>query len=128
MKPVKKALKQLTSGRGQEEGGRSQNEPVRNQDDIMRCLLKIGDHISECLASKATSGKTLSKWHTYLWIFVSKFTEEEASELLKKYKVALKRRGELTEVSALDFPLAIFQLLIFVAGTRKFVQRWFQSV
>ncbi|KAM6301548.1 LOW QUALITY PROTEIN: chromodomain-helicase-DNA-binding protein 2-like [Podargus strigoides] len=89
MRPVKKALKQLDrpdKGLTVQE----QREHTRN------CLLKIGDHISECLKAY-TDQDQIKLWRRNLWIFVSKFTEFDARKLHKLYKMARKKRSREEE-------------------------------
>ncbi|KAM6301549.1 chromodomain-helicase-DNA-binding protein 2-like [Podargus strigoides] len=89
MRPVKKALKQLDKpGKGLTV--QEQREHTRN------CLLKIGDHISECLKAY-TDQDQIKLWRRNLWIFVSKFTEFDARKLHKLYKMARKKRSREEE-------------------------------
>ncbi|VDD90096.1 unnamed protein product, partial [Enterobius vermicularis] len=44
------------------------------------------------LFSKSSSN--LEKWHSYLWIFLSRFTREEPTDLLQKYRDADRHRAE----------------------------------
>ncbi|XP_062836974.1 chromodomain-helicase-DNA-binding protein 2-like [Anolis carolinensis] len=74
MWPVKKALKELVN-------------PDRGLfvEHIRSCVLKIGNHIAECLKEN-------------LWIFVSKFMECDARKLHKLYKRVHKKRSQEEEL------------------------------
>ncbi|XP_054033704.1 chromodomain-helicase-DNA-binding protein 1-like [Dryobates pubescens] len=86
MRPVKSALKQLD----RPEKGLSEREQLEH---TRQCLIKIGDHITECL-KEYTSPEQIKQWRKNLWIFVSKFTEFDARKLHKLYKHAIKKRQE----------------------------------
>ncbi|XP_062994217.1 chromodomain-helicase-DNA-binding protein 2-like [Elgaria multicarinata webbii] len=85
MRPVKKTLKQL---------GKPEKELlVQEQLEHTRSgLLKIGDHILECLKDYSDQDD-IKLWRTNLWIFVSKFTEFGARKLHELYKMAQKKRA-----------------------------------
>uniref|UniRef100_A0A4W2CYW3 Chromodomain helicase DNA binding protein 1 n=1 Tax=Bos indicus x Bos taurus TaxID=30522 RepID=A0A4W2CYW3_BOBOX len=84
MRPVKAALKQLD----RPERGLSEREQLEH---TRQCLIKIGDHITECL-KEYTNPEQIKQWRKNLWIFVSKFTEFDARKLHKLYKHAIKRQ------------------------------------
>uniref|UniRef100_F7D0V6 Chromodomain helicase DNA-binding protein 1 n=1 Tax=Xenopus tropicalis TaxID=8364 RepID=F7D0V6_XENTR len=86
MRPVKAALKQLD----RPEKGLSEREQLEH---TRQCLIKIGDHITECLKEYANPDQ-IKQWRKNLWIFVSKFTEFDARKLHKLYKHAIKKRQE----------------------------------
>ncbi|XP_053909220.1 chromodomain-helicase-DNA-binding protein 1-like isoform X2 [Cuculus canorus] len=86
MRPVKAALKQLD----RPEKGLSEREQLEH---TRQCLIKIGDHITECLKDY-TNPEQIKQWRKNLWIFVSKFTEFDARKLHKLYKHAIKKRQE----------------------------------
>lgn len=86
MRPVKAALKQLD----RPERGLSEREQLEH---TRQCLIKIGDHITECL-KEYTNPEQIKQWRKNLWIFVSKFTEFDARKLHKLYKHAIKKRQE----------------------------------
>ncbi|NXL54192.1 CHD1 protein, partial [Podilymbus podiceps] len=86
MRPVKAALKQLD----RPEKGLSEREQLEH---TRQCLIKIGDHITECL-KEYTNPEQIKLWRKNLWIFVSKFTEFDARKLHKLYKHAIKKRQE----------------------------------
>ncbi|XP_075037451.1 chromodomain-helicase-DNA-binding protein 1 [Mixophyes fleayi] len=86
MRPVKAALKQLD----RPEKGLSEREQLEH---TRQCLIKIGDHITECLKEYANP-EQIKQWRKNLWIFVSKFTEFDARKLHKLYKHAIKKRQE----------------------------------
>ncbi|KAK2118142.1 transcriptional regulator [Saguinus oedipus] len=112
MRPVKAALKQLD----RPEKGLSEREQLEH---TRQCLIKIGDHITECL-KEYTNPEQIKQWRNVnmlgfcllrltgtvkfeslvtisvinLWIFVSKFTEFDARKLHKLYKHAIKKRQE----------------------------------
>ncbi|XP_054996784.1 chromodomain-helicase-DNA-binding protein 1 isoform X2 [Sorex araneus] len=86
MRPVKAALKQLD----RPEKGLSEREQLEH---TRQCLIKIGDHITECLKEYAHP-EQIKQWRKNLWIFVSKFTEFDARKLHKLYKHAIKKRQE----------------------------------
>ncbi|XP_066194444.1 chromodomain-helicase-DNA-binding protein 1-like isoform X2 [Sylvia atricapilla] len=86
MRPVKAALKQLD----RPEKGLSEREQLEH---TRQCLIKIGDHITECL-KEYTDPEQIKQWRKNLWIFVSKFTEFDARKLHKLYKHAIKKRQE----------------------------------
>ncbi|XP_065096609.1 chromodomain-helicase-DNA-binding protein 1 [Paramisgurnus dabryanus] len=86
MRPVKAALKQLD----RPEKGLSEREQLEH---TRQCLIKIGDHITECLR-EYTNPEHIKQWRKNLWIFVSKFTEFDARKLHKLYKHAIKKRQE----------------------------------
>uniref|UniRef100_A0A8B9IPA9 DNA helicase n=1 Tax=Anser cygnoides TaxID=8845 RepID=A0A8B9IPA9_ANSCY len=86
MRPVKAALKQLD----RPEKGLSEREQLEH---TRQCLIKIGDHITECL-KEYPNPEQIKQWRKNLWIFVSKFTEFDARKLHKLYKHAIKKRQE----------------------------------
>ncbi|GLD74032.1 chromodomain-helicase-DNA-binding protein 1, partial [Lates japonicus] len=86
MRPVKAALKQLD----RPEKGLSEREQLEH---TRQCLIKIGDHITECLKEYSNPDQ-IKQWRKNLWIFVSKFTEFDARKLHKLYKHAIKKRQE----------------------------------
>lgn len=86
MRPVKAALKQLD----RPEKGLSEREQLEH---TRQCLIKIGDHITECL-KEYSNPEQIKQWRKNLWIFVSKFTEFDARKLHKLYKHAIKKRQE----------------------------------
>uniref|UniRef100_A0A671KWE6 Chromodomain-helicase-DNA-binding protein 1-like n=1 Tax=Sinocyclocheilus anshuiensis TaxID=1608454 RepID=A0A671KWE6_9TELE len=90
MRPVKAALKQLD----RPEKGLSEREQLEH---TRQCLIKIGDHITECLR-EYTNPEQIKQWRKNLWIFVSKFTEFDARKLHKLYKHAIKKRQENAQV------------------------------
>uniref|UniRef100_A0A8B9VNB9 DNA helicase n=1 Tax=Anas zonorhyncha TaxID=75864 RepID=A0A8B9VNB9_9AVES len=83
MRPVKAALKQLD----RPEKGLSEREQLEH---TRQCLIKIGDHITECL-KEYPNPEQIKQWRKNLWIFVSKFTEFDARKLHKLYKHAIKK-------------------------------------
>ncbi|KAM6257012.1 chromodomain-helicase-DNA-binding protein 2-like [Porphyrio hochstetteri] len=89
MRPVKKALKQLEKP----DKGRTDQEQLQH---IRKCLLKIGDHISECLKAY-TDQDDIRLWRRNLWTFVSKFTEMNARKLHELYKMVHKKRSQEEE-------------------------------
>uniref|UniRef100_A0A673C153 Uncharacterized protein n=1 Tax=Sphaeramia orbicularis TaxID=375764 RepID=A0A673C153_9TELE len=91
MRPVKAALKQLD----RPEKGLSEREQLEH---TRQCLIKIGDHITECL-KEYSNPDLIKQWRKNLWIFVSKFTEFDARKLHKLYKHAIKKRQENAQVS-----------------------------
>ncbi|XP_056146515.1 chromodomain-helicase-DNA-binding protein 1 isoform X2 [Lampris incognitus] len=86
MRPVKAALKQLD----RPEKGLSERQQLEH---TRQCLIKIGDHITECL-KEYSNPEQIKQWRKNLWIFVSKFTEFDARKLHKLYKHAIKKRQE----------------------------------
>uniref|UniRef100_A0A8C4IBL5 DNA helicase n=1 Tax=Dicentrarchus labrax TaxID=13489 RepID=A0A8C4IBL5_DICLA len=90
MRPVKAALKQLD----RPEKGLSEREQLEH---TRQCLIKIGDHITECL-KEYSNPDLIKQWRKNLWIFVSKFTEFDARKLHKLYKHAIKKRQENAQV------------------------------
>jgi len=86
MRPVKKALKQLDNP---EKG--LNKEDKDNQ--MMKCLLKIGDRITHCLDELNDEMKK-KEWRNNLWTFVSKFTEYDPKKLYKIYKHTIKKQGK----------------------------------
>uniref|UniRef100_A0A4W6DS08 Chromodomain helicase DNA binding protein 1 n=1 Tax=Lates calcarifer TaxID=8187 RepID=A0A4W6DS08_LATCA len=92
MRPVKAALKQLD----RPEKGLSEREQLEH---TRQCLIKIGDHITECLKEYSNPDQ-IKQWRKNLWIFVSKFTEFDARKLHKLYKHAIKKRQENAQVSS----------------------------
>uniref|UniRef100_A0AAQ4PHI8 DNA helicase n=1 Tax=Gasterosteus aculeatus aculeatus TaxID=481459 RepID=A0AAQ4PHI8_GASAC len=90
MRPVKAALKQLD----RPEKGLSEREQLEH---TRQCLIKIGDHITECL-KEYSNPEQIKQWRKNLWIFVSKFTEFDARKLHKLYKHAIKKRQENAQV------------------------------
>ncbi|KAG8145171.1 hypothetical protein E2320_013542, partial [Naja naja] len=89
MRPVKKSLKQLDKP---ERGLTDQDQLEQTRS----CLLKIGDHIAECLKIH-TEQEVFNVWRRNLWVFVSKFTEFNAKKLHKIYKMASKKRSREQE-------------------------------
>uniref|UniRef100_A0A8C5BRW0 DNA helicase n=1 Tax=Gadus morhua TaxID=8049 RepID=A0A8C5BRW0_GADMO len=99
MRPVKAALKQLD----RPEKGLSEREQLEH---TRQCLIKIGDHITECL-KEYSNPELVKQWRKNLWIFVSKFTEFDARKLHKLYKHAIKKRQENaqhTSISVFTLP------------------------
>uniref|UniRef100_A0A8C6XQR3 Chromodomain helicase DNA binding protein 2 n=1 Tax=Naja naja TaxID=35670 RepID=A0A8C6XQR3_NAJNA len=92
MRPVKKSLKQLDKP---ERGLTDQDQLEQTRS----CLLKIGDHIAECLKIH-TEQEVFNVWRRNLWVFVSKFTEFNAKKLHKIYKMASKKRSREQESRA----------------------------
>uniref|UniRef100_A0A8D3CCD7 DNA helicase n=1 Tax=Scophthalmus maximus TaxID=52904 RepID=A0A8D3CCD7_SCOMX len=90
MRTVKAALKQLD----RPEKGLSEREQLEH---TRQCLIKIGDHITECLKEYSNPDQ-IKQWRKNLWIFVSKFTEFDARKLHKLYKHAIKKRQENAQV------------------------------
>uniref|UniRef100_A0A8C4NXP2 DNA helicase n=1 Tax=Dicentrarchus labrax TaxID=13489 RepID=A0A8C4NXP2_DICLA len=97
MRPVKAALKQLD----RPEKGLSEREQLEH---TRQCLIKIGDHITECL-KEYSNPDLIKQWRKNLWIFVSKFTEFDARKLHKLYKHAIKKRQENAQVCTVSFPV-----------------------
>uniref|UniRef100_A0A667ZC49 Chromodomain helicase DNA binding protein 1 n=1 Tax=Myripristis murdjan TaxID=586833 RepID=A0A667ZC49_9TELE len=95
MRPVKAALKQLD----RPEKGLSEREQLEH---TRQCLIKIGDHITECLKEYSNPDQ-IKQWRKNLWIFVSKFTEFDARKLHKLYKHAIKKRQENAQTKLLCF-------------------------
>ncbi|XP_011480396.1 chromodomain-helicase-DNA-binding protein 1 [Oryzias latipes] len=91
MRPVKAALKQLD----RPEKGLSEREQLEH---TRQCLIKIGDHITECL-KEYSNPEQIKQWRKNLWIFVSKFTEFDARKLHKLYKHAIKKRQESAQAA-----------------------------
>ncbi|XP_055489251.1 chromodomain-helicase-DNA-binding protein 1 isoform X2 [Leucoraja erinacea] len=91
MRPVKAALKQLD----RPEKGLSEKEQLEH---TRQCLIKIGDHITECL-KEYSNPEQIKQWRKNLWIFVSKFTEFDARKLHKLYKHAIKKRLENSQLN-----------------------------
>ena len=87
MRPVKKALKQLDNP----DPGLSEKEQLEH---TRKCLLQIGDHITECLSMITQDLERIKEWRGHLWNFVSQFTEFDAAKLHKVYKHATKKREE----------------------------------
>merc|ERR1712130_156580 len=81
MRSVKKFLKALDKP----DPNQSTEEQVSN---TRRCLMKIGRHIDSILSSME-GDKT--EWRSYLWYFVSNFTEFDAKKLFKLYRHAVKK-------------------------------------
>uniref|UniRef100_A0A3B3ZQI2 Chromodomain-helicase-DNA-binding protein 1-like C-terminal domain-containing protein n=1 Tax=Periophthalmus magnuspinnatus TaxID=409849 RepID=A0A3B3ZQI2_9GOBI len=102
MRPVKAALKQLD----RPEKGLSEREQLEH---TRQCLIKIGDHITECL-KEYSNPDLIKQWRKNLWIFVSKFTEFDARKLHKLYKHAIKKRQENAQVEMGPFSLYKFKL------------------
>uniref|UniRef100_A0A8C9ZML9 Chromodomain helicase DNA binding protein 1 n=1 Tax=Sander lucioperca TaxID=283035 RepID=A0A8C9ZML9_SANLU len=100
MRPVKAALKQLD----RPEKGLSEREQLEH---TRQCLIKIGDHITECL-KEYSNPEQIKQWRKNLWIFVSKFTEFDARKLHKLYKHAIKKRQENAQVC--EGPMVILHL------------------
>ncbi|KAM3827943.1 chromodomain-helicase-DNA-binding protein 2-like [Vipera latastei] len=86
MRPVKKALKQLDKP----EKGLTEQEQL---EQTRTCLLKIGDHIAQCLKHH-TEKEVLNVWRSNLWMFASRFTDFDAKKLYKVYRMASKKRGQ----------------------------------
>ena len=82
MRPVKRALRQLDS----QDKELSKEEQIRL---TRRCLVKIGDRINECTVEYPP--ERAKQWRSYLWAFVSKFTDLDAKQLYKLYKHAVKK-------------------------------------
>ncbi|XP_064474834.1 chromodomain-helicase-DNA-binding protein 1-like isoform X2 [Ornithodoros turicata] len=91
MRPVKRALKQLDTP----DASLTDEEQVQH---TRNCLLKIGEHINECV-SEYTDTEKAKQWRSNLWSFVSKFTELDAKALFRLYRHAQKKSdtGEKTD-------------------------------
>uniref|UniRef100_A0A8C4IAW1 DNA helicase n=1 Tax=Dicentrarchus labrax TaxID=13489 RepID=A0A8C4IAW1_DICLA len=114
MRPVKAALKQLD----RPEKGLSEREQLEH---TRQCLIKIGDHITECL-KEYSNPDLIKQWRKNLWIFVSKFTEFDARKLHKLYKHAIKKRQENAQVCAviihLDYNVTSFSFpVVYISQT-----------
>ncbi|CAL1263193.1 unnamed protein product [Larinioides sclopetarius] len=82
MRPVKKYLMALDF----------KDEPLSAEDKtklFSQYLLKIGRKISEILKGYQDPAK-VKEWRSNLWIFVSHFTEQDAKQLYKIYRQALR--------------------------------------
>ncbi|XP_038068457.1 chromodomain-helicase-DNA-binding protein 1-like isoform X2 [Patiria miniata] len=89
MRPVKKALKLLDNPPEEV----SEKEQVNH---TRQCLLKIGDHIADCILDLKDADK-IHEWKGYLWTFVAKFTEYDAKKLYKLYRHAQRKRDDERE-------------------------------
>merc|ERR1712240_614127 len=89
MRNVKKSLKALDKP----DPNQSAQEQVAN---TRRCLVKIGRHIDSLLAPMTE--EKAKEWRSYLWFFVSNFTEFDAMKLFKLYRHASKKDGGDSEV------------------------------
>ncbi|XP_033634619.1 chromodomain-helicase-DNA-binding protein 1-like isoform X3 [Asterias rubens] len=89
MRPVKKALKLLDNPPEEV----SEKEQVNH---TRQCLLKIGDHITDCILNLKDADK-IHEWKGYLWTFVAKFTEYDAKKLYKLYRHAQRKRDDERE-------------------------------
>ncbi|XP_022330657.2 chromodomain-helicase-DNA-binding protein 1-like isoform X3 [Crassostrea virginica] len=89
MRPVKRALKRLDNP---DEGMSDKEQLIHTR----QCLLKIGDRINECMGHY-NDPEVIKQWRSFLWIFVSKFTEFDAKKLHKLYKHAYRKREEEQE-------------------------------
>jgi len=92
MRPVKKALKSLDNP-DKELNEKEQIQQTRS------CLIQIGKRIEEVIGEigggvvneeEEREGRK-REWKSYLWYFVSKFTEFDAKNLYKVYKKAVKK-------------------------------------
>ena len=100
MRPVQKAIRKLVK-----------SGELLSTAEAMRNLLKVGDHIEEYLADQATksaSKATLDKWHSYLWIFLSRFIEpfQEPNDLLHQYRAAVKTRNDNPDLLVINLDLS----------------------
>lgn len=86
MRPVKKALKQLDNPN--KEASKEENEAK-----IRKCLLKIGERVTECL-NEIEDLDRRKEWRNNLWTFVSKFTEFDPKKLYKIYKHTVKKQNK----------------------------------
>lgn len=86
MRPVKKALKQLDNPN--KEATKEENEAK-----IRKCLLKIGERVTECL-NEIEDLDRRKEWRNNLWTFVSKFTEFDPKKLYKIYKHTVKKQNK----------------------------------
>ena len=86
MRPVKKALKQLDNPN--KEASKEENEAK-----IRKCLLKIGERVTECLDEIEDLDRR-KEWRNNLWTFVSKFTEFDPKKLYKIYKHTVKKQNK----------------------------------
>lgn len=91
MRPVKKSLKLLDNPNK----GLSKEE---NDNEYKRSLLKIGEHIMNCL-DEIHDLDMKKEWRNNLWTFVSKFTEFDPKKLYKLYKHTFKKYGKNQESS-----------------------------
>jgi chromodomain-helicase-DNA-binding protein 1 len=89
MRAVKRSLKHL----GDPNQTQSEKEQLLH---TRECLLKIGNHISEIL-SEFKDPEKIKEWRSYLWVFVSQFTEFDAGRLHKLYKHALKKQEDVKD-------------------------------
>lgn len=86
MRPVKRALKALDNP----DESLSEAEQVNA---TRMYLLQIGEQVNTCL-KEYTDPEKLREWRSYLWFFVSKFTEYDAKKLYKLYKKAWKKSAK----------------------------------
>ncbi|XP_064609561.1 LOW QUALITY PROTEIN: chromodomain-helicase-DNA-binding protein 1-like [Liolophura sinensis] len=98
MRPVKRALKQLYNP----DEGLSEREQIEH---TRKCLLKIGDRITACLAVY-NDPEVIKEWRSHLWNFVSKFTEFDAKKLHRLYKHAVRKREDLEGQIEAQTPLS----------------------
>jgi len=94
MRGVKQALKHL----GNPDASLSEKDQLAS---TKSCLLKIGNHIGELLALYKEPER-IKEWRSYLWVFVSKFTEFDANRLHKLYKHMLKKLEDEKEQKERD--------------------------
>ncbi|XP_035226982.1 chromodomain-helicase-DNA-binding protein 1-like isoform X2 [Stegodyphus dumicola] len=83
MRPVKKYLMRLDKSKLEEFNADEREKR------FAQYLLKIGRKISEILKGYKDPEK-VKAWRSYLWIFVSKFTEQNAKQLYKIYRQSIK--------------------------------------
>lgn len=83
LRPEKKSLSQLQNP----SEGLSKEEKLSQ---YKKCLVKIGDCISQHVKQFNDDVDTQQEWNSNLWIFVSKFTSASAGKLYKIYRKAKK--------------------------------------
>jgi len=88
MRNVKKFLKLLDKP----DPDQSTEEQVAN---TRKCLIKIGRHIDTVL--EGMNEDKAREWRSYLWYFVSNFTEFDAKKLFKLYRHASKKDSHTDE-------------------------------
>uniref|UniRef100_A0AC34Q7P0 Helicase C-terminal domain-containing protein n=1 Tax=Panagrolaimus sp. JU765 TaxID=591449 RepID=A0AC34Q7P0_9BILA len=86
-RPVHKYIKKLSKNK--------EDEKELDKEDYIRYLCKLGDHIANYIESLNVSSEITSeqeKWHSYLWIFLSKFITQEPKDLHEKYQKAVSNK------------------------------------
>uniref|UniRef100_A0A7E4ZSG7 Helicase C-terminal domain-containing protein n=1 Tax=Panagrellus redivivus TaxID=6233 RepID=A0A7E4ZSG7_PANRE len=83
-RPVQKYIRKLTESKG------------KDDNTYDRSLVKLGDHITktvEDMNASVSISSEQTRWHNYMWIFLSRFTGHSHNELVKAYAAKMASKS-----------------------------------